>query len=96
MAIDHFLERSEGSVVLLDGVEYLISHNDFSSILTLLHDLNERVSLTNAVLLLPVDPHAIEAREFNLLKRDLRVLYPGAPPTSPAPDEVPPEPYVRG
>jgi len=96
MAIDHFLERSEGSVVLLDGVEYLISHNDFPSILTLLHDLNERVSLTNAVLLLPVDPHAIEAREFNLLKRDLRVLYPGGPSTSPAPDQARPEPYVRG
>ncbi len=96
MAIDHFLEQSEGSVVLLDGVEYLISHNDFYSILTLLHDLNERVSLTNAVLLLPVDPHAIEAREFNLLKRDLRVLHPGAPSTPSTPDEVPPEPYVRG
>jgi hypothetical protein len=94
MAIDHFLEMSEGSVVLLDGVEYLVSHNDFASILTLLHDLNERVSLTNAVLLLPVDPHAIEVREFNLLKRDLRILYPGASAASQASDEAPPEPYV--
>ncbi len=96
MAIDHFLDRSKGSVVLLDGVEYLIAHNDFASILTLLHDLNERVALTEAVLLLPVDPHAIEEREFNLLKRDLRVLYPGAPSTVPASGEVPREPYVRG
>ncbi len=96
MAIDHFLERSKGSVVLLDGVEYLIAHNDFASILTLLHDLNERVSLTDAVLLLPVDPHAIEEREFNLLKRDLRVLYPGTPPTGQASGEVPRKPYVSG
>lgn len=77
MAIDHFLEISQGSVVLLDGVEYLISHNDFLSILTLLHDLNERVSVANAILLLPVDPKAFDPREFNLLKRDLRVLRPG-------------------
>ena len=96
MAIDHFLERSKGSVVLLDGVEYLIAHNDFASILTLLHDLNERVSLTDAVLLLPVDPHAIEEREFNLLKRDLRILHPGGPSTVPAPGVVPREPYVSG
>ncbi|MFQ5908583.1 MAG: DUF835 domain-containing protein, partial [Thermoplasmata archaeon] len=94
MAIDHFLEMSEGSVVLLDGVEYLVSHNDFASILTLLHDLNERVSLTNAVLLLPVDPQAIETREFNLLKRDLRVIYPGTSAAPRASDEAPPEPYV--
>ena len=96
MAIDHFLERSKGSVVLLDGVEYLIAHNDFASILTLLHDLNERVSLTDAVLLLPVDPHAIEEREFNLLKRDLRVLYPGAPSAVQASGEFPRGPYASG
>lgn len=78
MAVDHFLEISEGSVVLLDGVEYLISHNDFPSILTLLHDLNERIALADAVLLLPVDPDAFDEREFSLLKRDLRLLEPGS------------------
>ncbi len=74
MAIDRFLEISPGSVVVLDGVEYLMAHNDFPSVLTLLHDLNERVSLTNSVLLLPVDPGTFDPREFALLRRDLRQL----------------------
>ncbi len=84
MAIDHFLETSPGSMVVLDGVEYLMAHNDFSSVLALLHDLNERVSVTDSVLLLPVDPRAFEEREFILLKRDLRILDAEAISTSPA------------
>ncbi len=74
MTIDHFLEISPRSVVLLDGVEYLISHNDFPSILTLLHDLNEKVAVTASILLLPVDPQAFDEKEYTLLKRDIRVL----------------------
>lgn len=74
MAIHHFLEMNPRSVVLLDGVEYLIAHNDFPSVLTLLHDINEKTSLTDSILLLPIDFEALEVREFNLLRRDLRVL----------------------
>lgn len=79
MAIDHLLEISPNSVVLLDGVEYLMAHNDFHSILTLLHDLNEKVSITNSIMLLPIDSKAFKEREFTLLRRDLRVLQAGAP-----------------
>src|SRR2546429_337008 len=42
MSIEHFIVASERPVVLLDGFEYLVSHNDFGSVLALLHDLNER------------------------------------------------------
>ncbi len=74
MAIHHFLEINPKSVVLLDGVEYLVAHNDFSSVLTLLHDINEKTSVTESILLIPIDREAIDTREFNLLRRDLRIL----------------------
>src|SRR5439155_1134922 len=32
MAIEHFIEASERPAVLLDGFEYLVSHNDFGSV----------------------------------------------------------------
>lgn len=90
MAIDHFLEISPGSVVVLDGVEYLMAHNDFPSVLTLLHDLNERVSITDSILLLPVDPGAFDDREFALLRRDLRRLPEGVRPGPPVAEVAPP------
>ncbi len=76
MAVEHFVSVGQDSVVLLDGLEYLISHNDFPSILALLHDLNETVSLNDAILLIPLDPRALGEREFALIRRDLRLLLP--------------------
>lgn len=75
MAIQHFVKiGKDRSLILLDGLEYMISHNDFSSILALLHDLNEHVALNDSILLVPLDPKALTEKEFALLKRDLRVL----------------------
>jgi len=35
MAVEHFISVGQDSVVLLDGFEYLVAHNDFPSILAL-------------------------------------------------------------
>ena len=76
MAVEHFVKVSQNAVVLLDGVEYIVAHNDFSSVLALLHDLNEDVALNNAVMLVTLDPNAFQPREFALIRRDLKVIVP--------------------
>lgn len=79
MAIEHFISVGENAVVLLDGFEYLIAHNDFSSVLALLHDLNEIVALHDAIMLIPMDPSAFADREFALIRREATLLGPMAP-----------------
>ncbi len=74
LAIEHFISVGENAVVLLDGFEYLIAHNDFSSVLALLHDLNEIVALHDAILLIPMDPTAFQEREFALIRREASLL----------------------
>ena len=76
LAVEHFFAVGKESVVLLDGLEYLISHNDFASILALMHDLNENVSLSDSILLVPLDTRALEEREFALLKREAEIIVP--------------------
>lgn len=76
LAVEHFVEVSQDSVVLLDGFEYLVAHNDFASILALLHDLNESVAIHDGILLLPLDPTTLQVREMALIRRDVRVLGP--------------------
>ncbi len=76
LAIEHFIDVGENAVVLLDGFEYLVAHNDFSSVLALLHDLNEIVALHEAILLIPVDPSAFQEREFALIRREVHILGP--------------------
>lgn len=79
LAIEHFISVGENAVVLLDGFEYLIAHNDFSSVLALLHDLNEIVALHDAILLIPMDPTAFQEREFALIRREASLLGSMAP-----------------
>jgi hypothetical protein len=78
MSIEHFIEASERSVVLLDGFEYLVAHNDFGSVLALLHDLNENVAIRESILLVPFDPSAFNEREIALIRREVRLLGPMA------------------
>ncbi len=78
MAVEHFIDVGKDSVVLLDGLEYLVAHNDFASVLALLHDLNENVSIHDSILLVPVDGRAMSEREFALLTREVRVITPPA------------------
>jgi hypothetical protein len=79
LAIEHFISVGENAVVLLDGFEYLIAHNDFSSVLALLHDLNEIVALHDAILLIPMDPTVFQEREFSLIRREAWLLGSMAP-----------------
>lgn len=88
MAIEHFLGVSQNAVVLIDGLEYLIAHNDFASVLALLHDLNETVALNDAILLVTVDPETLENREFALIRRDLNVIAPPEHVLATSPIEV--------
>jgi len=76
MAIEHFVDIGQKGVVLLDGFEYLIAHNDFPSVLALLHDVNEKISLQDAILLMPMDPATFNEREFALIRREVRLLGP--------------------
>ncbi len=79
LAVEHFISVGENAVVLLDGFEYLVAHNDFSSVLALLHDLNEIVALHEAILLIPMDPSAFQEREFSMIRREATLLGPMAP-----------------
>jgi len=78
LAIEHFIVASERPAVLLDGFEYLVSHNDFGSVLALLHDINESVAIHESILLVPFDPGAFNDREIALIRREVRLIGPMA------------------
>ncbi len=72
--ISDFLDKAEESVILLDGIEYIITHNSFPSALKLLQLLNDRVMMHRSRLIVPVDPVAVGEKELALLERDMRQL----------------------
>ncbi len=71
-AIRRFIEENNGEgVVLLDGLEFLIVSNGFLQTLTFVEHVNEFIMRTHGILLLPVDPECLDAKELALLQRNL-------------------------
>ncbi|MCX6650365.1 MAG: DUF835 domain-containing protein [Methanomassiliicoccales archaeon] len=72
--IKNFLEANSRAVVLLSGLEYLISQNNFLKVLKLLQLLNDNVSMTGSMLIIPMVPEALNPQDVKMLERELRVL----------------------
>jgi hypothetical protein len=73
-SVKDFIEENEDSVVLLDGLEYLIVHNDFERVLKLVHGMNELVAINDARLIIPFNPLTMDEDKVALLKRDLKLI----------------------
>ncbi len=69
-----FARDSGNSVVLLDGLEYLVQRNDFTKVLKMVYHLKEIVAKNNGRLLLPVDPRTLDGRQMALLEREMESL----------------------
>jgi len=76
--IDKFLKQSKNPVVLLDGIEHMILENGSAPVLRLLRDIEEWMILQNAILILPVNPAAVEKKELALIERNTNDLKPQA------------------
>ena len=72
--IGSFLDESSRPVVLLDGFEYLITQNEYKSTLKFLQVMVENVAMKGGVLLLPINPSALDTKDLNLLKREMVVI----------------------
>lgn len=70
-SISSFLKEKRGSPVLLEGIEYLITQNNFDATLRFIQKVNEYVTLNDGILLVPVNPSAMESKDYQLLAREM-------------------------
>ncbi len=70
-SVREFLSKSDGGAVVIEGLEYLNTQNDFKSVLKFIQLLNEQVVLDKGYLLIPVDDSTMDAREFSLIEREM-------------------------
>jgi hypothetical protein len=69
-----FLKQSKNAVILLDGIEHLMFENGSAPVLRLLRDMQEWIVLQRAILIVPVNPEAIEKKELALMERNMNEL----------------------
>jgi hypothetical protein len=72
--LSYSIERhiSEGNaIVLLEGLEYLITNNNFITVLRLIQALRDQVAMHSAILVMPINPVAIDPHQMNLLEKEV-------------------------
>jgi CBS domain-containing protein len=71
LTINDYMINAEKSVVLLDGMSYLITQNQFDTILGLMQYLRDNSVKNNATLIIPLNPKTLEAKELELIKQEV-------------------------
>ncbi|MDH3365644.1 MAG: DUF835 domain-containing protein [Thermoplasmata archaeon] len=69
-----FMESNPNSIVLMDGMEYLLTFNDFNRVLKSLDALNETVWITKSRLLISLNPKALDGKQLAMVERDRIVV----------------------
>ncbi|MEM3567129.1 MAG: isoleucine--tRNA ligase [Thermoplasmata archaeon] len=71
LLLEQFLAKNKDSVIFLDGIEYLITNNNFITVLRLIQSLKDQIAINNAMLLIPINPATMEPSQFNLIEREV-------------------------
>lgn len=70
-SIREFLGKGENGVVIIEGLEYLNTQNDFKSVLKFIQLINEQVVLDKGFLLIPADEGTMDPKDFSLIEREM-------------------------
>jgi archaellum biogenesis ATPase FlaH len=74
LSIEHFLtSKGEGSIVMLDCIEYLITNNTFAVVLRFIQSLRDMVAINKAILIITANPATFEPQQLNLVEREVDV-----------------------
>jgi hypothetical protein len=68
-----YIDSHKKSVVLLDGVELLISRLGFENVQRFLHVIKDELAITQSRLLIPINPKAIDDQRLALLRREVEI-----------------------
>ena len=74
--IEDFLKKSQNSVVLLSGIEYIITQNNYASALKFLQLIRDQIAIYNSLLIAPISPSTLNERDLKMIEREMTVWQP--------------------
>jgi len=72
--ISNYVDKAKKPLILIDGVEYLISHQGFDSVYHFLQAKGTQVEAAGGTIIVPFFKETLEPRQVKLLERELNVL----------------------
>jgi hypothetical protein len=76
LKITKFVESMKKAVVLIEGVEYMITQNDFESVLRFVNHMHDFVLTHDCAVILVIDERVLSTREIALLERATKIIEP--------------------
>ncbi|MCS4537799.1 MAG: DUF835 domain-containing protein [Thaumarchaeota archaeon] len=76
LTVRTFVQSTEGPILMLHGLEYLISINGFRAVLRLILRLNDLIVQKNGVMLIPMVPSGLTEKQLAVLIAERRLLQP--------------------
>jgi hypothetical protein len=76
--LTNFMEKSHNGVVLVDGIEYLVTTNDFLRVIRAIDKWTESAMTSDSRLIITMDPKSFDQKELALLERNKEVVRPDA------------------
>ena len=72
--IQEFVRTEKNGIVVLDGIQYLVSNTNFEALLRFLRSLVDEISESNAILVVSLSPETMKQQELSILEREMEVL----------------------
>jgi len=72
--VSNAIDENPKTAIFLDGVEYLVSNNDFPIVLRLIQQIRDKVSTSDSVMIIPINKNALDARQLTLLQRECHTI----------------------
>jgi chromosomal replication initiator protein DnaA len=72
--IEEFIEAGGQGIVVLDGIQYLVSSTNFESVLRFLRSLIDEISESKCIFAISLSPETMKQQELSILEREMEVL----------------------
>ncbi|KYC54162.1 MAG: acetoacetate metabolism regulatory protein AtoC [Candidatus Methanofastidiosum methylothiophilum] len=72
--ITDFISKGKDSVIILEGLEYLISQNNFDIVLKFIQALRDYILIENSRLIIPLNKDTFSQKEIAQLEKEIEVL----------------------
>ena len=72
--IQEFMQGDEPGMIVLDGIQYLISNTSFEAVLRMVRSLADEISESDDILAISLSPETLKPQELSILEREMEVL----------------------
>ncbi len=74
-SLTKFIDSNRRGIVLVDGLEYLISNNGFEAVLKFINRIEDMIITTGITVVVSVDPRTLDAQHLALIERGSETVY---------------------